>query len=152
MKIQTPILLVDDDDDVRELMRGELESSGYCEIQEARDGLEALLRLRDSVAPMVVLSDYQMPRKNGIQVIEALTSGPERTPRHACVIVTANEALLSHAERELLRQQGIPIMRKPFDLDELVEAVECAAERLYNESVAFDLPVRARAKSGPLAP
>jgi CheY-like chemotaxis protein len=152
MEIQTPILLVDDDADVRELTRQVLEISGYRDITEARDGLEALLLLREREAPMVVLCDYQMPRQNGMQVIEALMSDPERPPSHTFVMLTANETLLSSAERELLRRRGIPTMRKPFDLDELAEVVGRAAERLDREPVAYGVPVRPRAMSGPLAP
>ena len=152
MNIQTPILIVDDDADVREMTRQVLEVSGYDEIIEARDGLEALRLLRDQLAPMVVLCDYQMPRQNGMQVIEALTSDPLRSPRHAFIMATANEFLLSRAQRKLLRQQAIPLLRKPFEIDELVESVERAAERLDHESVAMKAPTRSRALSGPLAP
>jgi CheY-like chemotaxis protein len=152
MKIHPPILIVDDDADVRELTRGVLELSGYGDILEARDGLEALRLLRDMLAPMVVLCDLQMPRQNGMQVIEALTSDPLGSPQHACVMVTANETLLSCAQRNLLRQHNIPVVRKPFELDELLDAVERAAARVGIGAIAADMPSRTRVFSGPHAP
>ncbi len=152
MNIQTPILIVDDDADVRELTHQVLHLAGYRAVLEACDGLEALRLLHDMVAPTVVLCDYQMPQLDGMRVIEALTSDSARFPGHACVFITANAALLSDAERMLLRQQGVPIVHKPFDLDELVAAVEDAAERLDVGASVCSLPLRRRVISGPLAP
>src|SRR5687767_12098335 len=57
------VLIVEDDDDVREFMELLLTSSGY-ETMSARDGQEALARMRER-KPCLVLLDLQMPRMDG---------------------------------------------------------------------------------------
>jgi CheY-like chemotaxis protein len=65
------VLLVEDDEDTREVLRMIMESDGI-EVAVARDGLDALtrieqLRLQDPRAPSVIVLDYMMPRCSGPQ-------------------------------------------------------------------------------------
>jgi CheY-like chemotaxis protein len=66
------LLIVDDDDDVRCLMRGQLDVVGY-DVIEGRDGADALAQLRAAVRlPDAILTDLSMPGLDGWQLIETI--------------------------------------------------------------------------------
>jgi hypothetical protein len=65
-----PVLVVDDDEVLRELMRRTLQKEGYA-VLEARNGKEALERLRHTV-PGLILLDLMMPEMDGFELVEAL--------------------------------------------------------------------------------
>src|SRR6516165_4584281 len=62
--IVTQVLVVDDDDAIRETLRSVLEDAGYTVVED-HDGLAAVQRLRRSRTPMVVLLDLMMPGLDG---------------------------------------------------------------------------------------
>jgi len=65
-----PVLLVDDDEVLRELMRRILEKDGYT-VKEARNGREALSRLAE-ITPGLILLDLMMPEMDGFELVEEL--------------------------------------------------------------------------------
>jgi CheY-like chemotaxis protein len=67
------VLVVDDDDDIRESFRDLLERNGHA-VAEARNGSEAISYLRSEPTPSLVLLDLMMPILNGWQVLEVLES------------------------------------------------------------------------------
>jgi DNA-binding response OmpR family regulator len=78
------ILVVDDEESIRELYRADLAEEGY-EVDLAGDGLQALRRL-DAFRPDLVTLDVKMP---GIDGIETLRRIRERHPTLPVVLVTA---------------------------------------------------------------
>jgi len=78
------ILVVDDEESIRELYRAELAEEGY-EVELAGDGLHALRRL-DAFRPDLVTLDVKMP---GIDGIETLRRIRERHPTVPVILVTA---------------------------------------------------------------
>jgi carbon storage regulator CsrA len=68
-------LVVEDDDNERELLAGCLRVSGF-DVDTAADGLQAMVRLTER-APDVVLLDMRMPRFDGRKTISAIRSNPE---------------------------------------------------------------------------
>jgi carbon storage regulator CsrA len=68
-------LVVEDDDNERELLAGCLRVSGF-EVDTASDGLQAMVRLTKK-APDVVLLDMRMPRFDGRKTISAIRSNPD---------------------------------------------------------------------------
>src|SRR5258708_34302262 len=78
----TPILVVDDDAELRALLCEALREEGYPRVAEARDGLEALLRLQLSPEPMVTLCAYRMPRLDGLRLLTPLPTGSPALQRH----------------------------------------------------------------------
>lgn len=64
------IVLVDDEADIREVMAIALEDAGY-DVHTASDG-KAGIRLCQTVAPQIVITDIRMPGMNGIQVLEEI--------------------------------------------------------------------------------
>lgn len=82
------VLVVDDDEAFRFVMRGFLEGSEF-RIREATNGAQALTDLNDAPADIVLL-DVQMPGTNGIGMLEALKAGPHKqTP---VIVVTSEPA------------------------------------------------------------
>jgi DNA-binding response OmpR family regulator len=111
------ILIVDDDADIRLLLRLELSAEGH-HIEEAPDGHEALTAI-DADRPDLVLLDIMMPVLDGWGVLEALDidSAPP------IVVITA---LASDGDRhiaELLEQGALDVIPKPFDPGWLVRLV-----------------------------
>jgi CheY-like chemotaxis protein len=102
-----PILVVDDDPGVRQLLRRALEAEGYI-VVEAENG-QAALALLDSGLPGVILLDLMMPVLDGFSVVSALR---EREAWHGIpvVIITAKE--LTAEERAWLNGSVARILEK----------------------------------------
>ncbi|HEX8001238.1 MAG TPA: response regulator [Mycobacteriales bacterium] len=117
------VLVVDDDAVIRQLICVNLELEGY-DVHTAEDGQDALERVRE-VDPAVITLDILMPRLDGWETAERLRSDPETA--HIKVILLSARA----QEADLRRGKGIGVDRyltKPFDPDELVDAVRALAE------------------------
>lgn len=124
----TRILVVDDDNAIREILREALEEEGY-EVAEASDGIVCLEYLRASQEGIVVLLDQLMPRLDGLGVLRAIRDDPLLQGRHVFILLTARSRL-STPVREFASSLGVPLVRKPFDLEVLFEAVAQEALRL----------------------
>lgn len=114
------ILVVDDDDDIREILSLVLESSGF-DVASARDGCEALTWLSGTPEPSVVLLDLMMPRMDGEQLLTQLRAEGSTVP---VVILSGDPAGAAKAGR--LRAEGF--LQKPVDLDQLLDVVEALAQ------------------------
>jgi carbon storage regulator CsrA len=68
-------LVVEDDDNERELLAGYLRMSGF-DVDTAADGLQAMVRMTEH-SPHVVLLDMRMPRCDGRQTVSAIRSNPD---------------------------------------------------------------------------
>lgn len=127
---ETPtVLVVDDHAAIRQLLSLMLEDAGY-RVHEAPDGRPALQQLRASREQIVVLLDMEMPGMDGIQMMQAVAADTALATRHAYVLVTANATSLPPAFAALLRQLNVPVIPKPFDMDQLLSAVAQAVNRL----------------------
>ncbi len=125
----TTVLVIDDDDDTRATLRTLLEESGYT-VMEAVDGVSALELLHCAGNGCVVMFDYRMPRMNG----EALLALAEREDllahRHAFICVTASPHSLPPVLDGLLARYDVPLVAKPFEMDDLLAVVRKAEQRL----------------------
>jgi len=125
------ILVVDDDRDIRSSMRMALEMEGYT-VLEAANGRTALDILRRSVTPLVVMLDLRMPVMDGLALLRAVESDPDLVSYHAFVLVTANYELEWNELPEVVARMHVPILRKPFDLDDLIDTVSAVCARLQD--------------------
>lgn len=113
------ILIAEDDLALRGLLCEVLEDEGY-DVVTAEDGWELLDRLGETWVGEsydLVLSDIRMPGCSGVEALEALRQRDWSTP---VVLMTAFGAEETHAEVQRL---GGTLFDKPFDLDELIEAI-----------------------------
>jgi CheY-like chemotaxis protein len=128
--IMREVLLVDDDADIRQAMRFILEDAGYV-VSEASDGRPALQRILAARDGLVVLLDLNMPGMDGIALLEEVAARDGLLSRHSIVLLTARAGRtmpLTLANR--LSELGVPILSKPFELDDLLQVVERAVTRL----------------------
>lgn len=123
------VLIVDDNEDIREVMRALLEDEGYY-IEEARQGEEALRILKKSSHRFVVLLDLRMPVLDGMGVIDALNKDKRLFQRHTYILVTADNRTLPLAFVQKLSAMQIPILSKPFEEQRLYSLIAAAADRL----------------------
>jgi CheY-like chemotaxis protein len=110
-----PILVVEDDPELREMMATLLTVEGY-EPKTAANGREALDQLRGGFTPHVILLDLMMPVMNGWQ----FRAEQQHDPQFAnipVVIVTA----LAVNHRQALGAEAV--LTKPLDFDRLLNVV-----------------------------
>jgi CheY-like chemotaxis protein/anti-sigma regulatory factor (Ser/Thr protein kinase) len=120
---RTPrILVVDDDRATRHLARATLTKAGFT-VRVAKDGVEALARLRASTFDLMLL-DVWMPRMDGLGVLGRLKRVKAR-PR--VVVMTADDA--PETLLRAIRQQAEQYVHKPIAPAALVSLVQEALER-----------------------
>jgi two-component system, OmpR family, response regulator len=121
------IVVVDDDPGIRTVLRRALEEQGHA-VSEAGDGLTALERLHTSPWPLVVLLDCKMPYLDGAGVLGTLAGDGALAQRHRYVLMTAGAQTLPLALGTLLVRLGVPLVQKPFDLEEVLDIVAHLAQ------------------------
>jgi CheY-like chemotaxis protein len=112
------VLVVDDDDDTREVLCSVLRNLGV-QTSEASDGLEAMTALRTSGADMVLL-DICMPRMTGFEFLAQLRADPELS---ATPVVVCTALDLSSAETQQLAGEAQGLIRKGVNLEGRIEEV-----------------------------
>jgi CheY-like chemotaxis protein len=116
------ILLVEDDPDIRIIVKSALEMLGGLEVRACASGAEALAAVAE-FAPQLALLDVMMPELDGPGVLARLRALPA-TSALPVIFLTAKTA---SAEVERLRALGVAgILTKPFDpltLHEQVQAI-----------------------------
>jgi CheY-like chemotaxis protein len=112
------VLVVDDDDVIRQLIVVNLELEGF-QVHVAVDGQDALDRVKQ-VRPHVVTLDIMMPRLDGWEAATRLRADPETADIKVILLsARAQEADLRRGDRI-----GVDAyLTKPFDPDELIDTV-----------------------------
>ena len=108
-------MVVEDNDDVREMMAVTLELEGH-EVATAINGRDALNKLQHGDAPSLILLDLMMPVMNGWEFRRALENDPALN-RVPVVIVSAA------SDDAMRRSPGAVYLAKPVDMDELLHVV-----------------------------
>jgi signal transduction histidine kinase/CheY-like chemotaxis protein len=115
----TRILLVEDDADQRQRLRGWLKDEQWA-VQEAANGREALALLKDP-KPDVILLDLMMPEMDGFAVVAALQKEP-RWRDIAVIVITARDLDAKDRERLNSGVQSV-LVKETFRPAELVERI-----------------------------
>jgi CheY-like chemotaxis protein len=121
------ILVVEDNDDVREMMALTLELEGH-KVATAVNGLDALDKLHNGTKPSLILLDLMMPVMNGWEFRRALAREPDL--RDVPVVV------VSAATGDMMRRtEAAAYLPKPLDMDELLHVVGdvCTAAQAPDE-------------------
>jgi CheY-like chemotaxis protein len=112
------VLVVDDDDGVREVMATALEDDGW-EVETAENGKSALEALLDA-RPGAIILDLRMPVMDGLTFAERYREYPE--PRAPLILISATVT-----EAAVRATGAVTGLRKPIDLNVLLDTVRAHA-------------------------
>lgn len=114
---RTPVLIIDDHDDVREGLRMLLEADGRT-VETARDGREALNKIAGGLRPCIILLELMSPVMNGLEFQQELKSYPQLRP----IPILAYAGLKNVQDRARARavNRSMPL---PIEIDRLIAAV-----------------------------
>jgi len=125
-----PILLVEDKDSLRAMLRHALEAQGHV-VVEARDQPEAEATLK-ATRPAIVLSDLRLPEGDGFGVLRA---AKELEPELPVIVMTAFGSIQDAVAA--MKEGALDFLAKPVDPDHLLLMVEraLAQRRLATENL-----------------
>ena len=113
------ILVCDNEDVLRDLVRASLGGNGY-DLVEARDGDEALPLARDT-KPDLVLLDMMMPGRSGLEVLAELRADPELAETRVVMLTARTQAADREAAAEAGADRFLTKLFSPLQLAALVE-------------------------------
>lgn len=119
----SPVLVVEDDKDIRETMGLVLEGEGY-EVVTAPNGREALRLLQTGLRPSIILLDLMMPVMSGWELRERMLRDP--TMADIPTIVITGDTRASQRTAQL---QAKACITKPFEINDLLAMIAEAARQ-----------------------
>ena len=131
------ILVVDDEQAVRESLRRSLRFNGY-EVLTANDGLEAVETVR-AENPELLILDIMMPNMDGLEVCRTLRSEGWDRP---ILVLTARDGVSDRVSG--LDAGADDYLPKPFALEELLARVRSLVRRASADSIAAEAPVESK--------
>ena len=117
------VLVIDDEAEVRKIVRLALEKNGY-DVVEAEDGEKAIEAIRSGDNPLltdVIISDVRMPKINGV---EAVAFFREQFPSVPIIVLTGYPDM--QLATSFIKQGVMEYLVKPVEKEKLVETVEKA--------------------------
>jgi CheY-like chemotaxis protein len=124
----TRILIVDDDQESRNLLSEVLQANGYA-VAAVADGAAAREELRREGGYSIVIADLRMPKEGGLELLRHLRQ-EKATP--AMVLMSS---FMSANERKLAQEVGAhALLEKPFRLAELLRVV---GELAHSKAIAM---------------
>jgi len=112
------VLIVEDEKPIRELLNDFLSDEGYDTLL-AENGQRGVDIAR-AEQPDLILMDLMLPLLDGFAAMRALKEDPQ-TRGIPVVVMSANSVLLMHLSDQLLADETL---RKPFDLDQVLQVIE----------------------------
>jgi CheY-like chemotaxis protein len=112
------ILVVDDDEDIREALVDVLRDEGYS-VAAASSGREGLDKLATPPRPRLVLLDWNMAPMNGQAFLAELAQKPAVADEVRVAILTADP----RAASKLDPGRAVAFLNKPIDLEQLLEVI-----------------------------
>ena len=119
--MRSRILVVDDEKMVRWSLRKALEADGYG-VEEAEDAARALDAVHSDLPDMVLL-DYRLPDRTGVEVLRDLRKIAPRVP---VVMITAHASIGGAVEA--IKEGAYDYLSKPFEVDDVIQTVARALE------------------------
>jgi CheY-like chemotaxis protein len=110
-----PVLIVEDDEDLREMMAQLLTLEGY-EAATVANGREALEYLHNASAPNVILLDLMMPVMDGWEFRRQLEADPTLAPVPVIVLSALDQV-------RAVNIHAAAFLKKPLDFDRLLDLV-----------------------------
>ena len=129
--MENRILLVDDEQDIREVLNLSLSDLGY-DVLEAENG-ENALRIFKEIQPAIVLTDIKMPGMDGIELLQKVK---RENPDTEVIMITG------HGDMELaiesLKHEATDFITKPINVNVLEIALQRARERIITRQKLRD--------------
>ena len=138
------ILIIDDEEHIRQMMRLTLEAGGYA-VGEARDGQEGLKLYGDGSAWDGVVLDQRMPGMDGLETLRRLKAG---NPSARIVMATAYASI--ELAVDAMKLGASDFVRKPMTPETLRNAVAAALAKATRKTPAAE--ESAPAKQAPASP
>ncbi len=123
------VLVIDDEPQIRDSLRLLLEDAGH-DVTLVGSGPAGLAALRKSETPRVVLLDLLMPEMDGLAVLEQVMQEPKLAERHGYVLMTGDSSRLIATAAHVFDVLPVTVIRKPFDIDDVLETVAAVGARL----------------------
>lgn len=126
------VVVVEDDEDTRELLQTVLERRGH-RVLTAADGIDGLSLLRATDAVCFVLLDVFMPRMDGLGMLREMLNDPRLAGLPICFSTSAPDAA----------PLGLSCLPKPIDLPALFALIDlhCAANSAANSAANNTAPI-----------
>jgi DNA-binding response OmpR family regulator len=117
MSVKFKILVIDDEEDLRENLKYIFQMKG-CDVHQAEDGVQGLNKLK-TFTPDLIILDMNMPNMGGIEFYQKICT-EDGTPKYPVFILTAR----SNMEGLFKDLKVEHFMAKPFDIEKLTHEVE----------------------------
>jgi len=117
-------LIVDDSPTMLRIIRNALQEIGYDDIVEAEDGEDALETLEDT-APDFVVTDWNMPNMNGVDLANNIRSHPDYSDLPILMITTRG---MKEDVKTAMKAEVNNYIVKPFEPEVLEEKVDSCLE------------------------
>ena len=122
--VQTRLLIVDDEKSVLDVLSLALKRKGFV-VDTANNGREALERLKN-IPYNLIVSDIRMPELDGAEFYRQVLKKDAELAQH--VIFTSGD-LLNPDTRRFIEETGLPLLSKPFELEELIARITAILPR-----------------------
>lgn len=128
---KTPLLIIDDEAPIRELLARIARRAGF-EVDTARDGIEALEMLAKKNYAIAMV-DLMMPRLSGYELVQKIST---LKPRPTVIVATAlTNTDVATLDDSMVRR----VIRKPFDIHAVAQALVETAKQIAEEENAPDI-------------
>jgi two-component system chemotaxis response regulator CheY len=118
MIMSAKVLVADDSGTMRKIIIRSLNAVGVTDVTEAADGAEALLKFAEEQFDLV-LTDWNMPEKTGLEVIEGIRGQGSKVP----IVMITTEAEQRRV-LDAIRAGVSDYLVKPFQADQLREKID----------------------------
>ncbi len=105
-------LVVDDEEDIREIIKMALEEEFDCHIDVAEDGLDAFLYAKERFYDLMTV-DYAMPFLNGVELVEAIKNKENKCKKSGILMVSGRID-------EVENYGNLLFFEKPFKMNKIV--------------------------------
>lgn len=123
------ILVVDDDEGIRDIIKLALKNTNLCSVQTAENGKDAVCIIKQKTFDLII-TDYNMPLMNGLELFEQCKAMKPEIPFIFVTGCPSGASIIGKVKKEGI----VGCICKPFDLYEVVNMVTNA---LYRTSPAL---------------
>jgi two-component system chemotaxis response regulator CheY len=123
-KKRISIIIVDDNDMMRSILRGMLRGDEYEVIGEARNGMVAV-EIAERLTPDIICMDIVMPEKDGLTALSEIKTA---NPKIEIVMITSNTE--PETVREAIQNGASGFIVKPFNTARVLDTIEKVAGKI----------------------